>query len=79
MSARQTRNEIGGKAFPSKPGQGVRSTFSSALLLARETGGAAIQSKRGDEHLCARCAKKPGQIRDDEGRLICRECAPEAA
>ena len=33
------------------------------------------QSSRGDEHLCAKCQYYDGDVKDDEGRLICIECA----
>ena len=56
-----------------------RLTFTSALLIARELEqsippGYPRQSQRGDEHLCAVCAKRPGVYHDREARLVCELC-----
>lgn len=36
-----------------------------------------LESRRGDEYLCAKCATHPGEEYDAEGRLVCTHCAAE--
>ena len=58
-------------------------TYTSLLLETRRMREAigdqplnAIVSKRGDEHMCARCEGRPG-VNNVDGRLLCRRCTKE--